>query len=183
MFHRNFTIGNFTTSNFLTDAFSEHFFPQEYSDYTFLDLECEYSDNYIAEYIERLKNLVNETFLDRPPHDAPANEIIAFSQKYVEKFKKVKLNENLYFTMNGNFEFVLQDSREKNVTVNSLVKSLFHILCFIYTNDFFSALKEFDGEVESAYTPLLIKGNIFADENDKAFHLLKEQKRQVFILK
>ena len=43
-FDRNFTIGNFTTSNFLTDAFSDHFFPQEYSVYSFLDLERGYSD-------------------------------------------------------------------------------------------------------------------------------------------
>lgn len=181
MFKRNFTIGNFTTSNFLTDAFSEHFFPQEYASYTFLDLENGYSNNYVAEYVERLKNLVNQTFLDRSPHDTPSNEVINFSQSYLENFKKIKLNENLYFTMNGNYKFVLQDTNNKTVT-STLPNTLFAFLCFIYTNQFFSALKKYDGEIESAYTPLLIKGQLKENEKGIILNLLKEQERQIFIL-
>lgn len=179
---RNFTIGNFTTSNFLTDAFSEHFFPQEYSDYTFLDLERGYSNNYIAEYIERLKNLVNGAFLDRSPHDTPSNEVINFSQSYLENFKKIPLNENLYFTLNSDYKFITQDVNNKNITNNKSISLLFNILCFIYTNQFFSALKKYDGEIESAYTPLLIKGNLKENEKDVILNLLKEQERQVFII-
>ena len=73
VFNRNFTIGNFATSNLLTDAFSEHFFPQEYSDYTFLDLERGYSDNYLSEYVDRLKNLACDSLMDRPPHNTPTS--------------------------------------------------------------------------------------------------------------
>jgi hypothetical protein len=182
MFNRNFSIGNFTTSNFLTDAFSEHFFPQEYSDYTFLDIERGYSDNYIAEYVERLKNLVNQTFLDRPPHDTPSNEVINFSQSYLENFKKISLNENLYFTLNSDYKFIIQDVNNKNITDNKSISMLFNILCFIYTNQFFSALKKYDGEIESAYTPLLIKGQLKENEKGLVLNLLKEQERQVFIL-
>ena len=182
LFNRNFSIGNFTTSNFLTDAFSEHFFPQEYSDYTFLDLERGYSDNYIVEYVERLKNLVNETFLDRPPHNTPANDVLSFSQSYLENFKKIPLNKNLYFTINSNYKFIIQDTNDQIITDNKSISKLFNILCFIYTNQFFSALKEYDGEIESAYTPLLIKGNVFENEKNLVLNLLKEQERQVFIL-
>ena len=182
VFNRNFTIGNFTTSNFLTDAFSEHFFPQEYSDYTFLDLERGYSDNYLAEYIERLKNLVNEAFLDRLPHNTPANDVISFSQSYLENFKKISLNENLYFTINNNYKFIIQDTNDQITRDNKSISKLFNILCFIYTNQFFSALKEYDGEIESAYTPLLIKGTVFENKKNLVLNLLKEQERQVFIL-
>ena len=182
LFNRTFIIENFKTSNFLTDAFSEHFFPQEYSDYTFLDIESGYRDNYIAEYIERLKNLAQETFFDRPPHDTPADEVITFSQNYIENFKKIPLNENLYFTINSNYKFVIQDVNNKTVTANKSINKLFNILCFVYTNHFFSMLKEYDGEIEAAYNPLIITGNIVKCEKDILFNLLKEQNRQVFVL-
>ena len=182
VFNRNFTIGNFTTSNFLTDAFSEHFFPQEYSDYTFLDLERGYKNDYIAQYINRLKKWVRESFSNRPPHDRSSEEVINFTKKYVETFKKVEIGKGLYFLINKNNNFVLQDSNDKTVRLNKTNRALFTILCFIYTNHFFSLLKEYDEEMESAYTPLLIKGNIFEKEKDIILNLLKEQKRQVFIL-
>lgn len=182
LFNRNFSIGNFTTSNFLTDAFSEHFFPQEYSDYTFLDLERGYSDNYLAEYVDRLKNLACNSLMDRPPHNTPANDVLSFSQCYLENFKKIPLNKNLYFTINSNYKFIIQDTNDQIITDNKSISNLFNILCFIYTNQFFSALKKYDGEIESVYTPLLIKGQLKENEKNLVLNLLKEQERQVFII-
>lgn len=182
MFKSDFSIGNFTTSHVLTGSFSEHFFPQEYANYSFLELERGYKNDYIAQYINRLKKWVRESFSNRPPHDRSSEEVINFTKKYVETFKKVEIGKGLYFLINKNNNFVLQDSNDKTVRLNKTNRALFTILCFIYTNHFFSLLKEYDEEMESAYTPLLIKGNIFEKEKDIILNLLKEQKRQVFIL-
>lgn len=188
-FKRAFSICNFKTSNFLTEAFFQHFFPCEYSDYAFLDIDKSYSNILIKNFVNKLtKTTKNCKPLgitdDRPPHSKNSAQVLEFINNYVENFIPIKINETQFFTINSNHEFIFIDKLNKRLRLNKSNTKLFNLLCFIFTNDFFSAIQKFDEELESANSPLLINGSIedLSTNTDFILDLLQKQNRQIYIL-